>query len=126
MPTTALFTAEDLNALPGISGVTEAEGSAVERIVWGWIKPLLGVSERPDPVTDELFAAALELGAIYRSNPDGLSEYRLESESSKYSSERREEILQTIPGGGTAPGGVLKPRGSFPAARAYPDPAECW
>lgn len=125
MATTALFTAADLNALPNITGVTEAEATAVEAVVWGWLSPILNVTERPDPVSPQLFSWALELGAIYRANPEGLSSYSLESERSVYSSERRDEILQTAAGGGTtAPGAALKPIGSFPAARAYPDPAE--
>ena len=124
MPTTALFDEDDLNALPGVDGVTAEEATAVERIVWGWLKPILKVTERPDPVSDELFAAALELGVIYRSNPEGLSEYSLESERSKYSSNRRDEILGEVAGGGTTIGGVPSPLGNFPTARSYPDPVE--
>jgi len=124
MPTTALFTFEDLNALPGVDGVTEAEGTAVERIVWGWLKPVLKLTERPDPVSEELFAWALELGVIYRTNPEGLAEYSLETERSKYSTNRRAELLGEAASGGTTIGGVPSPVGSFPSARRYPDPAE--
>jgi hypothetical protein len=127
MPTTALFTADDLNALPGVSGVSDAEAVLVERVVWGWLKPVLKLTDRPDPVSDELFSWALELGVIFRSNPEGLEEYQLESERSRYSSERRDELLGIAAAGGTTVGGIATPLGSFPAARAYPDPAErCW
>lgn len=120
-----LFTADDMNALPGVSGVTDAEATAVERIVWGWLKPVLKLDARPDEPSDELIAWALELGLIYRANPDGLAEYSLEAERSKYSSERRDEILRGAAGGGVTPGGAaLSPKGSFPPARCYPDAAE--
>lgn len=125
MATAALFIADDLNALPEISGVTEAEATAVEAVVWGWLQPLLDVAERPDPVSAKLFSWALELGAIYRANPEGLAEKDLGPFKKKFSAERRNEILQTAATGGTtAPGAPPVPVGSFPAPRAYPDPAE--
>ena len=125
MATAALFTAADLNALPEISGVTDAEGTAVEAVVWGWLAPLLTLTERPDPVSPQLKAWALELGAIFRANPEGLSEKDLGPFTKKFSAERRNEILRTAATGGTvAPGAPSAPVGSFPAARAYPDPAE--
>jgi hypothetical protein len=124
MATTALFTAANLNALPSVSGVTADEATAVEAVVWGWLKPILNLIDRPDPVSPELFSWALELGAIYRTNPAGLSRKDLGPFSEQYSSERRDEILRTAAGGGTAAPGAAKPLGSFPAARAYPDPAE--
>lgn len=125
MATTVLFTADDLNALPEISGVTDAEATAVEAVVWGWLQPLLNVEDRPDPVSAKLFSWALELGAIYRTNPAGLDEQKRGPFEEQYSSERRAEILRAVLGGGTtAPGTPPTPVGSFPSARAYPDPAE--
>lgn len=124
MTTTALFTADDLNALPEISGVTEAEATAVERVVWGWLKPVLKVTERPDPVSDELFSWALELGGIYWNNPTDLDSKKTGPFEEKYG-ERAAEILHVAATGGATPAGTaLRPVGSFPAARAYPDPAE--
>jgi hypothetical protein len=97
----------------------------VERVVWGWLKPLLELTERPDPVSEQLFSWALELGIIFRANPEGLSAKEIGPFREQYSSERRDEILRVAAGGGTtAPGAALKPSGSFPSARAYPDPAE--
>lgn len=128
MATTALFTASDLNALPGITGVTDAEATAVEAVVWGWLQPLLKVTDRPDPVPPNLFSWALELGVIYRSNPEGLKSYSLDTESSTYDHDRIDAILRTAAGGGAvAPGAAPAPSFSFPSARRYPDPAErCW
>lgn len=125
MTTTALFTATDLNNLPEINGVTDAEATTVEAVVWGWLSPLLNLTERPAPVSPQMFSWALELGAIYRANPEGLTEKQLGPFDKKFSAERRNEILRTAAGGGTtAPGAALRPVGSFPAARRYPDPAE--
>lgn len=125
MTTTALFTASDLNDLPEIDGVTDEEAAVVERIVWGWLKPLRGLDERPDPVDDDLFAWALELGAIYRTNPAGLSAKQMGHFQEQYSSERRDEILRMAAGGGVlAPGAPPKPVGSFPDPNAFPDSSD--
>lgn len=124
MTTTALFTAADLNALPDVSGVTADEGTMVERVVWGWLAPILGVTDRPDPVTPQLFSWALELGIIFRENPAGLSAKEIGPFKEQYSSERRDEILRAAASGGSTAGAALRPVGSFPAARTYPDPVE--
>jgi hypothetical protein len=131
MPTTnPLFGASDLSSWLR-QPVTDDAADVVERVVWGWLKPLLasqGVTERPTDPSDELKAWAIELGAIAYANPEGLDAYSLESESSKYSSDRRDQLLELAASGGTAtPGVALAPKGSFPSARPYPDPAErCW
>jgi hypothetical protein len=125
--TTALFSPEDLtNWLR--QPVSADAADVVERVVWGWLRPLLNLTERPATPSDELTAWAIELGGIAYSNPEGLSSYSLESESTGYSSERRDELLRAVATGGTAfDGAVPAPRGSFPTARRYPDPAEpCW
>lgn len=124
MPTTPLFTATELSTWLR-QPVTAQQGALVESVVWGWLQPLLGIDARPADVSDKLKAWAIELGAIAFANPEGLSRYSLDTESSDYSSERRDEILQLAAGGGTtAPGSAVAPRGSFPDSRYYPDPAE--
>lgn len=129
--TTQLFNAAELGAWLR-QDVTDESAVAVERVVWGWLRPVLGLSERPEEPSEELVAWAVELGGIAYANPEGLSSYQLEDESTTYSSERRDEILRVAQGGGVIPdGGVPVPRGSFPRARQYPDPAErglpgCW
>ena len=131
--TNALFSAADLTSWLR-QPVEEASAVAVEAVVWGWLRPLLDLTERPAEPSDELKAWALELGGIAYANPEGLSSYSLESESTSYSSERRDELLRAVAGGGTtAPGAALSPVGTFPSARRYPDPAErrysdewCW
>lgn len=122
--TTQLFTATDLGNMLQCS-VTDEAAAAAERLAWGWLKPVLGITteDRPDPVTAELFAWAIELGAIAYENPAGLSAYQLGDERSQFSAERRNEILATAAAGGkVTSSGVPSPRGSFPAPECWPDP----
>lgn len=123
MPQTPLFTGVDLTTWLQ-RPVSDEAGIMVERVVWGWLRPLLNVDERPDPPSDELFSWAIELGGIAFANPEGLASYSLEAESSSYSSERRDEILREVANGGVTPvGASLPPKSSFPPAQEYPDPA---
>lgn len=123
---TPLFTATDLTDWLRQSVTAEA-AAVTERVVWGWLRPLLGVTERPAAPSDELTSWAIELGGIAYSNPEGLSVYMLETERSNYSSERRDEILRMVATHGlVAPGGALSPKSSFPAAVDYPEPADRW
>lgn len=123
--TDQLFTAADLGNTLHCS-VTAEDAAAAEKLAWGWLKPVLGITTdtRPDVVTAELFAWAVELGAIAYENPSGLSLYQLGEERSQFSAERRQEILETAAAGGKVnSSGVARPQGSFPAAECWPDPA---
>lgn len=93
--------------------------AAAERLVWGWLKRPLGLTQRPDFVSDELFSWAIELGGIAHENPSGLSYYQLGPERYGFSVERRGEILAEAASGHTAAHGG--PLGSFPPAEAWPD-----
>lgn len=122
----ALFTADDLTGLLR-KPVTDTSAVLVERVVWGWLRPILDVDARPTPVPDELFAWAVELGGIAYENPIGLSGKGIGPFTEQYSGlrDRRETILEDVRAwaaeqGGTSP---TAPRGSFPPAQCYPDPA---
>lgn len=122
--TDQLFTATELGNMLQCS-VTDEAAAAAERLAWGWLKPVLGITteDRPATVTAEVFAWAIELGAIAYENPSGLSAYQLGDERSQYSAERRNEILATAAAGGkVASSGVPSPRGTFPTAECWPDP----
>lgn len=121
--TSQLFAASDLTGLLG-RPVTTDQADTAERIVWGWLAPILG-GDRPQPVPPEVFSWAVELGAIAIENPSGLEAYQLGAERLQFSSERRAEILADVAAGGV-PGGGTKPRGSFPDACGWPDPARGW
>ncbi len=123
-PQFPLFNATELAAFLG-GTTTEERADVAERVAWGWLKPVLSLTERPNPVPDEVFSWGLELGAIAHENPSGLSSKQLGPGSQQFSAERRREILSSASAAGSA-SGVPAPRGSFPAAQAYPDPIRGW
>ena len=121
---TTLFTEEHLTELLG-KQVTVARGQLVERVVWGWLKPVLGWDDRPTDVPDELFAWALRLAAIVAENPAALESQTRGPFSEKYAADV-ESILDEVrnsdlPTGSAA--GAGRPTGCFPEAPTYPDPA---
>lgn len=120
-----LFTDTELSDHLGDAAVTPERAAAAERLVWGWLKPVLGLEARPNPVPAEVFSWAIELGGIAHENPAGLSSYELGAERYGFSAERRDEILRQAATGGHA-ATPLSPRGSFPKAACYPDAARSW
>lgn len=122
-----LFTAKALSDFIR-EPVDDATADQVEKVVWGWLTGPLGLDEhaaRPDPVGAQLYAWALELGAIAHENPSGLSSYQLGGEQRGYSAERRAEILAEVKSSrsGASAG---SPTGCFPPPLAYPDPIRGW
>lgn len=131
-PSNPLFDAATLGHFLGKPGlVTNERAEVVERVVWGWLAPVLGLTERPSTGTaehDRVFSWAIELGAIAHENPAGRSAKELGTSRSAFSEERRRDILADAAGfgSGIAPG---NPQGDFPPAPVYPDPAlsaRCW
>lgn len=119
---TALFDAQDLEDFLGGRRVPTDTAETAERVVWGWLKPVLGLTERPTEISDELFAAAVELGSIAVSNPAGLSyEYDANDVRRGYQGKRRAEILDELRTTAAANAG-RRPRGRFPKAPTWPDP----
>lgn len=106
--------------------VSDDAATSAEKVVWGWLRPVLDIEERPTDVSPELYSWAIELGAIAVSNPEGLSEYALGPERSKFSAENRTRILAAAASGGTNtdPDAPAVPVGSFPPPRPWPDPIE--
>jgi hypothetical protein len=113
--TNALFTPTELSNWLR-QPVADESAWMVETVVWGWLRPVLQLTERPEVTSDELKAWAIELGAIAYVNPEGLGSYALETEKSVYSGERRAELLGIAASGGTDVGPVPGPRGTFPPA----------
>lgn len=131
LPQYPLFTGADISGALH-RPVSDDDVAAAEKIVWGRVKALLNLTERPAELDDTLAGLVLELGIIAYTNPEALAQYILEAEQSTYETGRWDEILEAIANGGTvAPGSALRPVGSFPPPRRYPDPAEwprrrCW
>lgn len=119
----ALFSPVELGDWLELGGPADTERhTVVERVVWGWLKPILGLTERPDPVPDEVFSWAIELGAIAHENPDGRTAYQLGNERSQYSWERRNAILAEASNAGQPAGSTASPSGRFPKPCPWPDP----
>ena len=116
-----LFTAQELSDFVR-EDVPAATAALAERVVWGWLSPILKTDTPPDPVGVTLFGQALELGAIAASNPTALADYQLGQESQTFGEAqetRRRRILAEVvtADGGTANG----PQGSFPPPDPWPD-----
>lgn len=116
-----LFTQSDLADFLRKPVSAEAAASA-EKVVWGWLRPVLGLTDRPTPVTPEVFSWAIELGAIAYENPSGLTYYELGDERSGYSASRRAEILAEVGASDVSAVALGAPVGSFPDPYAWPDP----
>lgn len=126
-----LFLPDDLTEFMGRTA-DPTRAATVERIVWGWIKPLLGVDERPNPMPDELFAWALEIGAIKYENPTvriaqttGPFTVTYVANRSGSPTARIAEILDAIAASPLGSGGG-RPSGDFPEPTRFPDPARAW
>lgn len=118
----SLFSADELKHLLGAATIDTDRAVLAERMAWGWLKPVLGLTERPDLVPDDVFAWAVELGAIAHENPSGLESKQLGPAQQQFSAERRREILAQAASDGAPVGAPPSPRGSFPVALDYPDP----
>ena len=115
-----LFDENDLTEWLG-KPVTQLRAASVERVVWGWLKPILDLEERPDPAPAEVFAWAIELGGIAHENPKGLTQRELGPYSEHFSAERRKEILDEARDAQPDAGASMKPTGCFPEPLDYPD-----
>lgn len=122
-----LFTESDLSDFLS-KDISVDQAAVAERVVWGWLKPILGWADQPDETPDELFSWALQLGAIACENPSGLSVKEIGPFRDEYSEERRLAILAEVRNSGLgdpAAAAANQPLGDFPDALPYPDPA-CW
>jgi hypothetical protein len=67
-----LFTPEELGDLLHTS-VPEPQGTIAERMASGWLRGATGLASWPEPLPDDLWAWALELGVLAYTNPEGLT-----------------------------------------------------
>lgn len=99
----------DLGDLPSwlqIPEVDEQTAIRVRRYANGWLMSATGLTSWPDPITDDLWAWAIELAGIAHRNPTGLTSEAVDDYQARFDARRRKEILdeakQTY-GGGRAP-----------------------
>lgn len=127
MATAHLFNVDDLCELVD-EDLSDERFAVVEKVVWGWVSDALGIDTRPDPLPPALEGWSLELGANFHENPGGLAEYQLGEERSKFSAERRRELLELVAasgnGGATPSTYAGGPRlTGRKLCEPYPDPA---
>lgn len=130
-----LFDSEDLSTYVQYP-VDDDAAAAAERVVSGWLQDATGPGEWygddvvPSQLPAQLYAWAIELGAMAHENPAGLASEITADKTTVWDRARRTEILDKAAAwagqnGSTSSGG---PVGRFPSARRWPDPAEqpCW
>jgi hypothetical protein len=120
----SLFASRDLSDY--VQYTVEAAAAVIaERVAWGWLAPVLGLTERPDPVPAEVFSWAIELGAIAHETPNGsVTGSTKGAVSDTYGAPRRQQILAEAAAWSAAQGATSSgPQGAFPAACWWPDPA---
>lgn len=91
--------------------VDTSSATVARRVASGWLLAATGLSTLPDPVTDQLFAWAIELAAIAWRNPDGAASESTDDHSVTWDRARRADILTAAK---TAYGNAGKPQYSFP------------
>jgi hypothetical protein len=124
--TTRLFSAQDLTDWLHYP-VSPVDAVIAERVVRGWLLGATGVQDWGDPVPPDVFAWAVELGAIAHELPNGeLVSTTTGATTDTYGVKRRSQILADAaqrPAGGTVPGRG-DPQGAFPPAMPWPQPVD--
>jgi hypothetical protein len=118
MSSLPLFMPADLRTFLRKPAITDEQATSAEKVVWGWLQPVLGLEVRPYPVPAKVFSWAIELGAIAHENPAGRTSRQLGPFQEQFSAERRAEILAEAGRGGLT---ATAPQGSFPEPLDYPD-----
>lgn len=86
----------DLGDLPSWLQVPEVDAETairVRRYANGWLMSATGLKTWPDPITDDLWAWAIELAAIAHRNPTGLTSESVDDYQARFDARRRKEIL---------------------------------
>lgn len=107
-----LFEPGDLQAILRDPGFDTAAATVARRMAYGWLKDATGLTDWPDPVTDDLYAWGIELAAIAYRNPAGASSENVDDYNVSYDAERRAQILADAQSSSHATAGG--PQYSFP------------
>lgn len=93
------------------------------RVVSGWLMDAAQWTAVPDPLPDQVFAWALELGGIAYENPTSQQDDQTDAVRTSWR-DRKGQILAEVRAFATAnpTSGPAMPRGRFPGAAPYPDP----
>lgn len=88
-----LFDLVDLPSWLQEPEVDTETATRVRRYASGWLSHATGLTTWPDPVTDDLWAWAIELAAIAWRNPDGADSEQIDDYQRRQDRARRAEIL---------------------------------
>jgi hypothetical protein len=102
--------------------VDTAAAVLAERVASGWLRGVTKATAWPEPVPEDLFAWAIELGAIAYENPAGVSAITVGGETTQFAYARRAEILRAAAGSSYAVTTATAAVGAFPDLVAWPDP----
>ncbi len=109
-----IFDLVDLPSWLQIPQVDAGTAARVRRHANGWLMSATGLTVWPDPITDDLWAWAIELAAIAHRWPDGTMSEGVDDSQAQLDRQRRREILEaarlTYRGSGVA----TAPSWSFP------------
>lgn len=119
---TDLFSETELTDFLQQGPLNAASVVIARRVVSGWLKDATQLADWPDPVPDDLFAWALELGGLVYNNPEALAIDTTGATSATWERGRRDAILDLAraayadPDGGASGGPVF----------SFPDPDWSW
>ncbi|TFV90396.1 hypothetical protein [Blastococcus sp. CT_GayMR16] len=120
----SLLTAKDVRDLVPQEDFSDDQLAVTMRLVAGWLREDSGLTELPDPLLDThaLWSPALELVALVAENPTSLASRTSGPTSATWPQARRRDAIRAGVRATyrAATGG---PRGSFPPAQPWPDPA---
>lgn len=117
-----LFTPTELEDFLQQGTLTAASVLVARRVASGWLRAATQLAEWPDPIPDDLFGWALELGGLAYNNPEGLAADTTGGTSATYDRQRRGEILDAARAAyGNPAGGRGGPVSSFPDPLPGPD-----
>lgn len=122
----SLLAAEDVRDLLPQEDFPDDQLDVAMRIVAGWLRRASGLTQLPDPLTEDhdLWSPAVELVALFAENPTSLASRTAGPTSRSWPQARqRDAILADVRSQYRR--AAQSARGSFPAAQPWPDPARC-
>lgn len=109
--------------------VDQESAKLAARVAEGWLRSVIPGTGWPDPAPEDLWAWALELTSIAFANPETLQSRTVDTVTDQWHVARRAEILAEAKakyghGFDSGNGSTGSPRGTFPPASPWPDPAD--
>jgi hypothetical protein len=89
----------DLFTIPELASYMQqsldtATATIARRVASGWLRSATGLTEWTEPIPDDLWAWALELGEMAYGNPSGYASETIDDHSVTFNRARRSDILE--------------------------------